>query len=95
MNKILSLLLFRIHVELGMPYPRRQRSQVSSMGTIFLIPDRRISSWQDDGNLAHEMFNIPALIFPAFFLKPKLLGRYNAIRNLPETTLWNFSCESR
>ena len=35
MNKILSLLLFRIHVELGMTYPRRQRSQVSSMGAIF------------------------------------------------------------
>ena len=41
------------------------------------------------------MFNIPALIFPAFFLKPKLLGRYNAIRNLSEATLLNFSCESR
>ena len=41
------------------------------------------------------MFNIPALIFPVFFLKPKLLGRYNAIRNLSEATLLNFSCESR
>ena len=38
MNKILSLLLFRIHVELGMPYPRRQRSQVSSMAQFFKFP---------------------------------------------------------
>ena len=36
------------------------------------------------------MFNIPALIFPAFFLKPKLLGHYNAIRNLSEATLLKF-----